>query len=273
MNKQKIFLEDSRIESIDVIHSTSVMIRLYSPEIAKYAIPGQFVHTRVASTLNPLLRRPFSIQNVENDQIELLVKNYGKGSSFLLDKRIGDCVSNLGPLGNGWHVPEDVQIVVGVSGGVGVAPILFLQSQLKKKKIKFIHIIGAKSSNDIPIRQTLLNSNEISIATEDGSAGYKGTSIELFKKYLRMIQNENSYVVTCGPWKMMETLSSLAVEYHFKGEISAEARMGCAIGVCQGCAVENKPADNKIKSYSLCCKDGPIFPFSTINMEVNPFGN
>lgn len=273
MKNSQVYREIGTVVQKETLHSDTALLRIYSPLIAKGCLPGQFVHIRVADDLSPLLRRPYSIQKViDNETIELLVKSYGRGSSYLLQKNIGDHLNILGPLGNGWSIPKEYHTILAVSGGVGVAPILFLQDRLVGDK-KFIHILGAKSVNDLPVSHQTIQTYQIEIATEDGSYGFQGTSIQLFNHVVKKLDLSSIYLITCGPWEMMKKIYKFAIDHQVKGSLSAEARMGCAMGVCQGCAVVTKSSMNQHLFYALCCKDGPIFPFEMIDMEVNPFGN
>ncbi|MCX7835729.1 MAG: FAD-binding oxidoreductase [bacterium] len=271
MKNSKIFQEIGMIVDKEELNSTTAIVHVHSPNIAKHSIPGQFVHIRISDTFNPLLRRPFSIQNViEQDNIELLIRSYGRGSSYLLQKKIGDEVNLLGPLGNGWSVPSRFKTIVGVSGGVGVAPILFLQNHFPEN---FIHILGAKTVGELPVSRKMIQQYDLKIATEDGSYGFYGNAIDLFLEYIQQLDVHSTFLVTCGPWKMMHELQKIAKNFNLSGAISAEARMGCAVGVCQGCAITLVTPSKLNSCFALCCKDGPIFTLEQINMEVNPFGN
>ena len=68
--------------------------------------PGQFVHIRVADSFEPLLRRPISIASIDEEKNEMTIiyRAEGRGTSMLSLKREGEEVDVLGPLGNGFPV-------------------------------------------------------------------------------------------------------------------------------------------------------------------------
>src|SRR5579862_6165610 len=88
------------------------VLSLAAPEIARAATPGQFVMVKPAPGLDPLLRRPFSIFEILRDErrqvvgLSLLNKRVGAGTRLLYDRRPGDVVDCLGPLGRPF-VPVD----------------------------------------------------------------------------------------------------------------------------------------------------------------------
>ena len=75
------------------------LLTLFAPNIAREAKPGQFVMVKVDYTLDPFLRRPFSIFFCEGEKIALLYKMVGKGTNLMSNWRGGEEISVLGPLG------------------------------------------------------------------------------------------------------------------------------------------------------------------------------
>lgn len=102
-----------------------------APLIAKKINPGQFVNIRLRDAFDPLLRRPFSIHRVSGTRIEILYAVIGKGTEALTQKKPGEYLDVIGPLGNGFSMPDPRSSIL-VSGGMGVAPLLFLAERIKK---------------------------------------------------------------------------------------------------------------------------------------------
>ena len=97
-----------------------------APDIAAAAEPGQFVMVRTVEGLDPLLRRPFSVHQVdEGGMLQILFKVIGKGTQALADMKMGRKVDILGPVGRGFTIAEESQHFL-VGGGIGIAPLLFL---------------------------------------------------------------------------------------------------------------------------------------------------
>ncbi|MBQ3404763.1 MAG: dihydroorotate dehydrogenase electron transfer subunit, partial [Oscillospiraceae bacterium] len=93
-----------------------------APEIADAARPGQFIHIKCGE--ERILRRPISICDVGNGIIRIVFEVRGEGSRWLFNRHEGDVLDVLGPLGNGFDIPDGRVLLAG--GGIGVAPLLFV---------------------------------------------------------------------------------------------------------------------------------------------------
>ncbi len=252
----------------EVAHSCYKM-RFLSSEIAESAKPGQFIMIKAGGEFGPLLRRPLSIHRIlaSEGAVEILYKVVGTGTRLLSETKKGDFLNLLGPLGNGFKINTDLHAAVIVSGGIGVAPLLFLAEKISEKKIDLLILLGAKTKNDILAVSELENlGGEIKLATEDGSLGCRGLVSELLEKRLGPPGSPVSKIhcFTCGPRRMMARVAKLSKQYKIPCQVSLEAGMACGIGACLGCAVETKPREweNYFASqphYQRVCKDGPVF--------------
>ena len=65
-----------------------------SEELAKNAKAGQFLEIKVTEDVEPLLRRPISIYNVdkENNIVEFIFQVRGRGTEILKNRREGDLI-------------------------------------------------------------------------------------------------------------------------------------------------------------------------------------
>ena len=81
------------------------VLTLTLPEVTVSAIPGQFVHVRIAKLHDAVLRRPFSIYKVDGQNLSILYKSIGRGTATMQALSPGEPVSVVGPLGNGFPVP------------------------------------------------------------------------------------------------------------------------------------------------------------------------
>ncbi|MFA5388505.1 MAG: dihydroorotate dehydrogenase electron transfer subunit [Candidatus Omnitrophota bacterium] len=233
-----------------------------APYIARAAKPGQFVQIKCGENSGPLLRRPFSIHKVERG-IEILYEVVGIGTRILAGKRQGDFIDVLGPLGNGFSVPRAQGLkprAIIIAGGIGAAPLVYLAEELKKKKIKTIALIGAKTKNLILCEKDFKKAGaEVYISTDDGSYGCHGFVSKLFHKILKTSESKFMTVVyVCGPHGMLRCIADICKERNFECQLSLEERMACGIGACLGCVV------NTISGNKLACKDGPVFNASEL---------
>ena len=247
-----------------------VLFRLIAPEIVKDAQPGQYTLIRCGDGYDPLLRRPFSFHRIDKKQgaIDILFRIVGKGTTLLAEKNAGDTCDILGPLGNGFKFDDKVNRPILLAGGMGVAPLFALADQMVKTGLNPLVFLGAKTKEELWCAENFKSLGcETHLATDDGSFGFKGTVLELFKSAIRpstpfRINNPQSAIVIygCGPKVMLHQLAKLALEQKFRCQISLEESMACGLGACQGCVVSVVGPEK----YKLVCKDGPVFNSSEI---------
>ncbi|MBI3990678.1 MAG: dihydroorotate dehydrogenase electron transfer subunit, partial [Candidatus Omnitrophica bacterium] len=77
-------------------------LALRAPQIAKASLPGQFLNIKVSDGYEPLLRRPLSVHRRQGTDIELLYEVVGKGTQVLSQRKQGENLDVIGPLGNGF---------------------------------------------------------------------------------------------------------------------------------------------------------------------------
>lgn len=234
---------------------------VYSPLLSQKALPGNFCHLKVGKGYSPLLRRAFSFHWVEKEKncFELLFKVVGPGTELLSWKNPGEKIDLLAPLGNSFSFPEREEKVVLLAGGMGIAPIFYLSNFLLKRRSnpeKIVLFYGVKKEEELILLDELCSLGiELHIATEDGSAGYKGMITSLFYQELKekRVKFKRTKFYACGPNPMLKEVSSLSRRLNLNCEISLENHMPCGIGACLGCAVKT------VDGYKRVCKDGPVF--------------
>lgn len=246
-----MFISESVVEKIIELKDHIYLLKIKSPEIARKIIPGQFVNIKVCNSTTPLLRRPFSVCDVEGDSIFVMFNIHGEGTKILAQKRGGECLDVLGPLGNGFDLDGDFNTAVIVAGGMGVAPFPFFTKQINDKK-EIFSFIGGRSDRDI-VEYGIKNSF---IATEDGNKGIKGNVIDLLKENESLFKDKKIKIFGCGPTPMLRALKEYCINHNYECEVSTECAMACGFGICQGCPIEST---NLSDSYLLVCKDGPVF--------------
>jgi dihydroorotate dehydrogenase electron transfer subunit len=222
--------------------------------IAKTGLPGQFVNIRVADVFEPLLRRPVSIHGIGNKRVKILYEVLGKGTQILSGRKPGEYLDLIGPLGNGFDYSGEARSKsaknILVAGGMGVAPLVFLAGKLKLSKP--LVLIGGRTEKQILcLREFRAQGCQVKIATEDGSAGFKGRVTDLLKVVLEQIESPKLF--SCGPRPMLEAVAQIACENKISAQLSLEEYMACGTGVCLGCVVQT------IVGYKTVCKDGPVF--------------
>ncbi len=240
-----------------VISNTKVNVTYYrlvldAPSLAKKVRPGQFVHIKVSDNLEPLFRRPFSVYRAKNGRVEVFFEPVGKGSKLLSEKKRGDVLDVLGPLGKSFSMPSPkIEQIVFIGGGIGVAPFMLFSDMIKAHKAEKVLLYGGRSkAHTFSLADFKKNGVKSFIATDDGSVGVKGRVSELFSK-IKM--GPTTFIYACGPRPMMAAVASFAKEHGVDGEASMEEVMACGLGACLGCSIPTT------KGYQTVCHDGPVF--------------
>jgi len=225
---------------------------------------GHFVMLRVSDGLDPLLRRPFGIyRTIKGKGVELLYRVVGKGTEILSQKRPGERLGILGPLGNGFTLPEKGRRAVMLTGGMGIVPLYMLAEGLEAGTL----IFGARSRRETFLLKDFRKFGlKIKTATEDGSIGRKGLATDLLEEEL----TPETIVYACGPMGMLKAAASIAKRSGAKCMVSLERSMACGIGVCLGCAVKARPRKDEKENrlYKMVCSDGPVFDSEEIDWDV-----
>ncbi len=227
---------------------------LEAPDLASVIEPGQFVNIRVSAGTEPLLRRPFSVYRALNGEVELFYEVLGRGTKVLAQKKSGDVLDVLGPLGQPFSLPPSgTEHVVMIAGGIGVAPFQILTDALEAHEgLKLTLLYGARTfEHTFNMDDLERNRCRIMIATEDGSVGVKGRVSRLFSDI--SWDPNATWIYTCGPNAMMAAVQEFAREQNIRGEVSCESAMACGTGACLGCVVRT------VNGYKTVCHDGPVF--------------
>ena len=246
-----MFIINSPVEDLIEINKQIFLLKIFSPEIASIIKPGQFLNIRVSESVYPLLRRPFSVCDVDGEHIYILFNIMGQGTNILAHKPKGSEIDILGPLGNGFNLTGNFDNAVIVAGGLGAAPFPFFTRELKGKKELF-SFIGGRTKNDV-ITYKLQNVKE---ASEDGSVGFRGNVVQLLEENITTLKSKKIKIFACGPTAMLKSLKDFCLKNDFECEVSTECAMACGFGICQGCPIESTEDNDK---YLLVCKDGPVF--------------
>lgn len=257
------------------------ILTLASDVIAKATRPGQFVHITVSDAL--LMRRPISIMSVdvENGTFDLLYKVVGKGTRQLSKRKIGDILSVIGPLGNGFELTDKKRPLL-IGGGVGMPPMIAIAQQIKDKDYQPFAILGSEAP--FPFNQKLADNGknyagathtmpllenwsiECRLASLSKFKGvFKGFVTDLARAFLDTLSVEELTqveVYACGPHPMLEAVAALAKEYNLVCQVSLEEYMACGVGGCAGCVVETRTDHGT--AMKRVCVDGPVFDVTTV---------
>ncbi|MBX2997483.1 MAG: hypothetical protein KF893_03150 [Caldilineaceae bacterium] len=235
---------------IRAIHQENYRTKTFVLDGRMDAYPGQFV----MAWLPRFDEKPFSLVNA--DPITLMVTAVGPFSRLLHEKRIDDLLWVRGPFGHGFHVDGVDRRLALVGGGYGVAPLLWLARTQLDIASQITAIIGARTAEDVLYDDRFVQLAEASgetktgvdliITTEDSSRGIAGRVTHALEPLLKADRLDSIYA--CGPHGMLAALETLGASYHVASQLSWEAYMRCAIGICGACEHAGK----------LLCLDGPV---------------
>ena len=105
-------------------------------------------------------------------------------------------------------------------------------------------INGARTASELLYQKRF---KEMRLCTEDGTVGFKGTTVDLLAELLKKQRFQKVY--TCGPEKMMYKVVELCKRYSIECEVSLDRYIKCGFGVCGQCDC----------SGLRVCIDGPVF--------------
>lgn len=205
-----------------------------------HMIPGQFVEVKLP---NKFLNRPFSVAYQDGCQLHIVYRVVGSGTEEMSTMKLGDSLSILSGLGNGFTIDEEKQPLL-IGGGTGVAPLYYLACSLIDRGINPTVLLGFKNEQDSIYLDKFLELGNVLMAYENNEKYHYVTD------YIPELTNSYDYFYGCGPYPMLKQVSSLLT---CEGEVSLESRMGCGFGQCKGCSIETNEGMRTI------CKDGPVF--------------
>ncbi len=245
------------------------LVSFVAREVAVLARPGQFLMVRAAGqSLDPLLPRPLGVHEIDSDLVKILIEPVGRGTISLAGMRVGDRLSVLGPLGNGFDLTGEGPALV-VGGGIGAAPLAYLARALKERGREVRCLLGFKSRGQA-VAAGLFKDLRVDVYTEDGTMGRKGLVSEPLPERLMEMgaggpdaaasggDGEGGglntvEVFACGPDAMLAAVGRIARDCGATAQVSVAAHMACGVGACQGCVIR------AVDGYRRACSEGPVF--------------
>ena len=241
------------------------VLALSAPAIAAACKPGQFVMVKAGATLDPLLRRPFSIFEILRSSdgtpvgISLLSKRIGPSTSLIYDARPGAIAACLGPLGRPFSLVDPPAEAWMIAGGVGLAPFATLAEALRARNVKTTLFYGARRASELFYLDFFRGLGvELALTTEDGSAGERGRVIAPLDRQLAARKASAPVMLyACGPEGMLAATAKTAAKYTRPCQVSVERIMGCGMGGCYSCVVPMRGDDGK-PHHVRSCLAGPV---------------
>jgi dihydroorotate dehydrogenase electron transfer subunit len=279
-HRDTIALEQATIHEMEHYAGEQYRIRLHAPECASLARPGSFVHLQ-CHPLRPL-RRPISIQRVSAAEgwVEILFKVVGEGTALLAQRKAGESLSLLGPIGNPFQPSPERPRPLLLGGGIGIPPLLFLAEWLHRQEgYHPVALFGSElhfpfelAPSRLPLpgcpaeataALALLEGWRIPnrlASLKDYPGCFQGYVTQLAERWLEALTpdaREEVELFACGPHPMLEAVAKLAARFGLPCQVSLEEFMACGVGGCAGCTVPVETATGT--AMKRVCVDGPIF--------------
>lgn len=236
------------------------MMEIETPEIARKALPGQFIIIRIDEKGE---RIPLTITDFNREKGTLLIifQTVGKTTYQLSKLSAGDSLADVvGPLGRPSHI-EKLGKVVCVGGGIGAAPIYPIARALHEAGNYVITINGARTEDLLILEKELKEvSDEFHLTTDDGTKGRCGFVTDVLKELLD--GGDINMVIAIGPAIMMKCVCQTTEPYKVKTVVSLNSIMVDGTGMCGACRVE---VEGKTR---FCCADGPEFDGHKVNFDL-----
>lgn len=235
--------------------------------VAKAALPGQFVIVRVDENSE---RIPLTIcdTNIEKGLVNIVIQSMGRSTKKLVALNIGDEIKDFtGPLGR----PSELILrdmdelknskILFVAGGVGTAPIYPQVKWLYEKGVKVDIITGSKTRDSVILEEELRAiSNQVFIATDDGSYGFHGMVTHAID-YLMEEGKKYDLCIAIGPMVMMKFTSLTTKKYNIPTIVSLNPIMVDGTGMCGACRVTVGG------NTKFACVDGPEFDGHLVDFD------
>jgi len=243
------------------------LMKILAPRVAHAALPGQFVIVRTDEHGE---RIPLTVSDYDREQgsVTIVTQAIGASTRKICALEAGDALADFaGPLG---HPSEFVKMdpeelhnrrYLFIAGGVGTAPVYPQVKWLHEQVVKADVIIGAKNRNMLIYTDEMRAvADNLYIATDDGSEGFKGLVTQLLEQLIAEGKHYDE-VVAIGPMIMMKFVALTTKKYALKTTVSLNALMVDGTGMCGACRVT---VGGKTR---FTCVEGPEFDAHEVDFD------
>jgi NAD(P)H-flavin reductase len=239
------------------------LMTVKAPNVARHTQAGQFV---IVSAHEDGERIPLTVVDYDRkkETIQIIYQIVGYSTKRLSELNPGDHLPVvLGPLGMPTHYETggEVKNILGIGGGVGIAP---LYPQLKKFKGDGVNvevILGGRSKDLVILKEEIAEfADALYFATDDGSLGIKGLVTDMLKT---LLYEGKSYdlIIAIGPMVMMRAVTAVTKPLNIPTGVSLNPLMVDGTGMC-GCCRVDIGGETK-----FACVDGPDFDGLKVNFD------
>lgn len=209
------------------------LFEVYAPDIAAKSHPGQFL---IIINGEKAERIPLTIcgYDAQKGTVSFAFHEVGKTTKDLGKLEVGDEIANVtGPLGNPSEIRKFGKVLC-VGGSVMIAPLLLQSKAMKEAGNHVTTVLGARTAPFIMMEEEAKQySDEVIIATDDGSRGYKG--LDFLKELCEKEKFERCVVM--GPVILMKEVSAITKPFGIPTVVTLTPIMIDGMGMCGVCRV------------------------------------
>ena len=214
--------------------------------------PGQFVHLRISTGADFILRRPFSVHRAYGEDIEILYQVLGRGTRELAEKAAGDVDGRRRPARH----------------GLGRARRRRARAARRRRPRRGAArdagraARGARRRGDRGARGahrgTAAGARRSSSASRGGSRSRPTTARRASAGYVTAVVAETlieadrpDVVCACGPEIMSRVVAAQAAAAGVPCQVSLERLMACGIGACLSCVVDDASTGGSARASTV----------------------
>ena len=243
------------------------LMKIDAPRVAHAALPGQFVIVRADKGGE---RVPLTIADFDPEEgsVTIVIQTIGASTRKICLLEAGESLADFaGPLGRpSEFVHEPIEELhkrryLFIGGGVGTAPVYPQVKWLHEHGVEVDVIIGAKNRDMLIYTEEMARvATHLHIATDDGSAGFKGLVTARFEE---LVAEGNRYdeCVAIGPMIMMKFVALTTKKYNLTTTVSLNALMVDGTGMCGACRV------TVAGKTRFTCVEGPEFDAHEVDFD------
>ncbi len=226
--------------------------------------PGQFAMVRSAPEvdMHPLLPRPMAIYGYlpATGEIDLVYRVIGEGTLAMSERRAGEEVEIVGPVGRPFAIHPNTTGVLVVGRGIGTCSLAALTEDASRRDLSIFGLLSGR------LPDVVLGTDLLGACAQEYQAvnDHDGTSsIEQVRPFVERVLSSGGVqqAFVCGANRLIDLVCEAARPRGVEVQISLEAHMACGLGYCHGCATG---AFGEREESPLVCRDGPVFRASKI---------
>ncbi|MEK6719006.1 MAG: sulfide/dihydroorotate dehydrogenase-like FAD/NAD-binding protein [candidate division NC10 bacterium] len=249
-----------RIVKKEVYSSVTYLWEVEAPDVARAAQPGHFLMVRINEEGE---RIPLTVADFDRQRgtVTVVIQAVGKSTREMMALAEGDSILDfIGPLGEASHIQKRSKVIL-VGGGLGVAPVYPQLRAYKELGSTTLSIIGFRTKALVFWEEKFrAQSDELHIATDDGSYGHKGFVSQVLQMLLER-HRDTEEVLAIGPLPMMRVCCDVSHPFGVRTMVSLNSIMVDGTGMCGSCRVT---VGGKRK---FACVDDPDFDGHQVDFD------